>query len=70
VAFSPDDRRIVSGSYDRTLKFWDTHTGQETLTLNEGGIVSVIFSPDGKSLFSGSSRILKLWDATKRLEER
>ena len=34
VAFSPDGRRIVSGSYDETLKVWDALTGQETLTLN------------------------------------
>ncbi len=29
VAFSPDGRRIVSGSIDRTLKVWDATTGQE-----------------------------------------
>ena len=34
MAFSPDGRRIVSGSYDdKTLKVWDAETGQETLTL-------------------------------------
>jgi WD40 repeat protein len=28
VAFSPDGRRIVTGSYDNTLKVWDASTGQ------------------------------------------
>lgn len=28
VAFSPDGRFIVSGSYDRTLKLWDVKTGE------------------------------------------
>jgi WD40 repeat protein len=28
VAFSPDGKRIVSGSVDETLKLWDSQTGQ------------------------------------------
>ena len=51
VAFSPDGRRIVSGSYDTTIKVWDAETGREIRTL-EGhfaGVNSVAFSPDGAS---------------------
>ena len=33
MAFSPDGRRIVSGSDDETVKVWDAATGQEMLTL-------------------------------------
>src|SRR5262249_48766716 len=55
VAFSPDGKRIVSGSEDRTLKVWDAQTGQETRTLegHTGIVYSVAFSPDGKRIASG-----------------
>ena len=66
MAFSPDGRRIVSGSEDQTLKVWDAETGQETLTLkgHTGSVYSVAFSPDGRRIVSGSQDgTLKVWDA-------
>jgi len=66
VSFSPDGKRIVSGSSDATLKVWDAQTGQETLTLkgHSKAVHSVSFSPDGKQLVSGSfDKTVKIWDA-------
>ena len=56
MAFSPDGKRIVSGSRDNTVKVWDADSGKELLTLkgHTGGVTSVAFSPDGKRLVSGS----------------
>ena len=29
VAFSPDGRRVVSGSFDKTVKIWNVETSSE-----------------------------------------
>jgi WD40 repeat protein len=67
MAFSPDGKRIVSGSFDNTLKVWDAETGQETLTLegHSGSVTSVSFSPDGKRIVSGSTDdTVKIWNVS------
>ena len=33
VAFSPDGKQVVSGSFDKTLKVWNAETGTELSTL-------------------------------------
>jgi WD domain, G-beta repeat len=33
VAVSPDRQWVVSGSFDRSVRFWDLHTGKAQLVL-------------------------------------
>jgi WD40 repeat protein len=67
VCFSPDGKRLVSASADKTVKVWDAATGQvvHTLTGHTGPVVRVCFSPDGKRLASASvDKTVRIWDTT------
>jgi WD40 repeat protein len=66
LAFSPDGKRLASGSADWTVRVWDAAGGAALLTLcgHEGVVASVAFSPDGKRIASGARDwTVRVWDA-------
>jgi len=64
VAFSPDGSRILSGSYDGTVKLWNVQTGtlEETFQGHTDAVMSVAFSADGKVLSGSADNTLRQWD--------
>ncbi len=67
VAFSPDDTLLVSGSNDRTIKFWNFHTGELLYTHStKEWIRSIAFHPNKQRLVTGSDAHIMLYDLAIR----
>ena len=66
VAVSVDGTRLLSGSFDRTIKLWEAHTGTLVRTFkNEGEVSSVAFAKDARHILAGGlDKKLTWWDAT------
>jgi WD40 repeat protein len=65
VAFLPDARRALSGSWDHTMLLWDLATGDIVRTFkgHTDRVNTVAVLPDGRRALSGSQdRTLRLWD--------
>jgi WD40 repeat protein len=64
VAFSPDGSRVLSGSYDSTVKLWNVQSGtlEKTFQGHTDAVISVAFSPEGNALSGSADDTLRQWD--------
>ena len=75
IAFSPDGNMLASDSFDGTISYWnienltvrlwDVNSGRQirTFTGHTHPITCLAFSPDGKTIASGSADyVVRVWD--------
>ena len=56
---------LISGSYDKTLKQWDSQSGEclNTFRGHENSVYGVCLSPDSKLVFSASpDKSCRMWE--------
>jgi WD40 repeat protein len=65
IATSRDGKRIASGSEDKTVRIWDSETGQLKFTIDnqDAGVLCLSFSKNGSTVVSGcSDGRIKVWE--------
>jgi eukaryotic-like serine/threonine-protein kinase len=66
AAYSPDGTRIVTASYDKTARIWDSRTGAQLAVLSghSDKVNSAAYSPDGTRIVTASyDKTARIWDA-------
>jgi len=73
ASYSPDGKRIVTASLDKTARVWDAETGRQIAVLegHEMALYSAAFSPpDGAHIVTvGADDTARVWDAKTGAQE-
>jgi WD40 repeat protein len=74
LAFSPNSKILASAGFqDKSIRLWDVNTGRQLRRLqgHQDGVFAVVFSTDGKSVFSGSNdETIRIWEVASGRELR
>jgi WD40 repeat protein len=71
IEFSPDGSLLVTGCADGAARVWSVETHRllfPAMRLKEGSVLSVAFSPDGKSIGMAGGSSVQLWDLPPPIE--
>jgi WD40 repeat protein len=73
ISISPDGQTLATVNWtSKTIKIRKASTGEviSTLITNTSAVTALAFSPDGKTLASGSDKAIQLWNITTAASAR
>lgn len=73
LCFSPDGEKLITGSDDGKVIFWNVREGIpiDTIQAYDRFVFNVQMSSDGTMLMTSDSQIIKIWDTrTKQLKQQ
>ncbi|NEP84488.1 MAG: hypothetical protein F6K39_44070, partial [Okeania sp. SIO3B3] len=68
VAVTPDNKYVISSSYDYDVRVWNLETGDKVGVFrgHEGTVLDVVGLANSRAISASEDKTLKLWDLTTK----